>query len=307
MKRRDFLINSTLFAGGLKLHGSSVLNSNVPSESTNKYDFKSTPVTLGEDDLTYRCSSMPEGYFELLPQEAVRYSKFPVSTKQADSGVRSDQAFGIRLWHQFGRGAGSLVQNLEWTGPDTLFLQLPSGIYSTNAGSDFQVLEKTEHTFDLTGGKDKIPEVLKNAHPPARQGRWFKSRISAWTRWDKYSWIIGTDDGCIALYHEKTKTTYALGAIGVHGPVHQIAVANGNAYGVSGDPNDLGNLFHYSDKTGLREIGRTVITPDKDPIFCNTQPIRVAVSPDGDRVAVSVADLLGCVYIFKSVKVSDLW
>ena len=145
---------------------------------------------------------------------------------------------------------------------------------------------------------------MKEAHPPARQGRQFKAQISAWARWDKHSWLIGTDDGCIALFHEKTKETYALGAIGVHGPVHQIAVANGHAYGVSGDPNDLGNLFHYSDKTGLREIGRTLIAPDKDPIFSNTQPVRVAVSPSGESVAVGVADLLGCVYIFKSVSVS---
>ena len=220
---------------------------------------------------------------------------------QANSAVRSEKALGIRLWRQFGRGTGSLVQNLEWSGPDSLILQVPSGIYSSSAGKDFQVLEKTEHSFELRGHKDNIPEVLKGAHPPARQGRQFKARISAWARWDKHSWIFGTDDGCIALYREKTKSTYALGAVGVHGPVHQIAVANGHAYGVSGDPNDLGNLFHYSDETGLREAGRMMITPDKDPVFCNSQPIRVAVSPDGERVAVSVADLLGCVYIFKSV------
>jgi hypothetical protein len=232
-------------------------------------------------------------------KEIAEYEQF--LKEQAELGVRCVQAFGIRLWHQFGRGSGSLVRNLEWTGRDTLIIQLPSGIYSTNAGSDFQVLEKTEHTFDLAGEKNGIPEVLKNAHPPARQGRQFKTRLSAWARWDKHSWIIGTDDGCIALYHEKKKSTYALGSVGVHGPVHQIAVANGHAYGVSGDPNDLGNIFHYSDKTGLREIGRTVIAPDKDPIFSNTQPVRVAVSHDGEKVAVSVADSLGCVYIFKSV------
>jgi hypothetical protein len=222
--------------------------------------------------------------------------------EQADSGVRSEQASGIRLWSQFGRGVGSLVQNLEWSKPDTLILQLPSGIYSTHASTDFQSLEKTDHSFTLQGDKDNMPEVLEKAHPPARQGRQFKARISAWARWGNHSWIIGTDDGCVALYNEKTRSTYALGAVGVHGPVHQIAVANGHAFGVSGDPNDLGNLFHYNDETGLREVGRMMITPQEDPVFCNTQPVRVAVSPDGERVAVSVADMLGCVYVFKIVK-----
>jgi hypothetical protein len=232
------------------------------------------------------------------------YEEYRVFLKnQAITGVQSEQAFGIRLWRQFGRGTASLVQNLEWSGQDSLMLQLPSGTYSTNAQSNFQILEKKDLSFNLTGDKDKIPPVLKESHPPARQGRQFKARISAWARWDKHSWIIGTDDGCVALFHEKTKSTYALGAVGVHGPVHQIAVADGHAYGVSGDPNDLGNLFYYNDTTGLREAGRMMILPDGEPVFSNTQPVRVAISPNGERVAVSVADELGCVYVFKSVDI----
>jgi hypothetical protein len=234
-----------------------------------------------------------------LKQEYEEYGLF--LKKLANSGVQSGQAFGIRLWRQFGRGNASCVQNLEWSGPDTLILQLPSGTYSTNALSDFQILEKTDYSFNLPGDKDNIPEVLKEVHPPARQGRQFKARISAWARWNKGSWIIGTEDGCVALFHEKTKSTFALGAVGVHGPVHQIAVADGQAYGVSGDPKDLGNLFHYCDKTGLREVGRMMITPAEDPVFSNTQPVRVALSPNGERVAVSVEDALGCIYVFKSV------
>ena len=80
MKRRDFLINSTLAAGGLTINRSSVLNSSGLSDS-NKPAFKSTQESQGAGVLAYRCASMPEGYFDLLPQEAIRYSKFPVMTK----------------------------------------------------------------------------------------------------------------------------------------------------------------------------------------------------------------------------------
>lgn len=236
-----------------------------------------------------------------LKQEYEEYEVF--LKKLANTAVQSEQALGIRLWRQFGRGIASLVQNLEWSGPDSLMLQLPSGTYSTNAQSNFQILEKKDHSFNLSGNTDKIPAVLEASHPPARQGRQFKALISAWAQWGTHSWIIGTDDGCVALFHEKTKSTYALGAVGVHGPVHQIAVADGHAYGVSGDPNDLGNLFHYSDKTGLRQAGRMMITAGEEPVFSNTQPVRVAISPSGERVAVSVADELGCIYVFKSVKI----
>ncbi len=257
------------------------------------------PFSDGKDDYPLDNFDEASAKYIAFKKEMTEYELF--LKEQADTRVRSDEAFGIRLWRQFGRGTGSLVQNLAWSGPDTLIMQLPSGKYSASASTDFQVLEATEYAFDLAGGIDKLPEVLKAARPPARQGRQFKAHITAWARWDKHSWIIGTDDGCIALFHEKTKSTYALGAIGVHGPVHQIAVANGHAYGVSGDPSDLGNLFHYTDKTGLREAGRMFIIPEKDPVFSNTQPVRIAVSPNGELVAVGVADLLGCVYIFRSV------
>jgi hypothetical protein len=234
-------------------------------------------------------------------QESEEYREF--LKNHAFTRVQSEQAFGIRLWRRFGRGTASLVQNLEWSGPDSLMLQLPSGTYSTNAGSNFKILEKEDFFFNSSGDKNNIPAVLNESDPPARQGRQFKAEISAWARWGEQSYIIGTDDGCVALFHEKMQSTYALGAVGVHGPVHQIAVADGHAWGVSGDPEDLGNLFHYSEKTGLREAGRMMILPEGEPVFSNNQPVRVAVSPKGERVAVSVADELGCVYVFKSVEI----
>ncbi|MCB0664226.1 MAG: hypothetical protein KDC80_00315 [Saprospiraceae bacterium] len=232
-------------------------------------------------------------------KELEEYSEFLSS--QANTAVRCEQAFGIRLWLQFGRGAASNVQNMEWSGPDSLIVQLPSGTYHSSAATNFQILEEVEYSFKSSAGKGKIPDVLKESIPPARQGRQFRSGLSAWARWNKHSWIIGTEDGCVALFDEKRKLTYALGAVGVHGPVHQIAVARGHAFGVSGDPQDLGNLFHYSDRTGLREVGRLIIKSDEEPVFSNSQPVRVAISPDGEHVAVGVADELGCVYIFKSV------
>jgi hypothetical protein len=83
--------------------------------------------------------------------------------------------------------------------------------------------------------------------------------------------------------------------------VHRIAVADGHAYGVSGDPNDLGHVFHYCDTTGLRELGRLFFKPAKGPVFSSTQPVGVAVSPDAKSVAVSVADALGCIYVYHRI------
>ena len=222
---------------------------------------------------------------------------------KACSPVRAEKNFGIRLWDRFGRGANSLVQNLKWTNSDELVLQLPTGCFRTTVASDFQSLEEICHPLESSEKPSSIPESLKAARPPARQGRQFKSTISAWARWGESSWIIGTEDGCLALFDEQTRSTFALGAVGVHGPVHEIAVADGHAYGVSGDPNDLGHIFHYCDETGLREVGRLYFKPKYEPVFSSSQPVRVAVSADARRVAIAVADDLGCIYIYNQVSI----
>jgi hypothetical protein len=239
--------------------------------------------------------------YATLLREMDEYGKF--LEQRGCSRVRAEETHAVRLWDHFGRGESSRVLDLAWTSPDELAFALPSGNYSAGAESGFQSYGKTDHSFALQAG---MPPVLKDARPPSRQGRQFKSGISAWAPWGPDSWIIGTEDGCVALFHAKTGATFALGAVGVHGPVHQIAVANGHAFGVSGDPNDLGHLFHFCDETGLREVGRLFFKPAKGPVFSSTEPVSIAVSPDAKRVAVSVADALGCIYLYRNVFLDTL-
>jgi len=234
--------------------------------------------------------------YATLLREMDEYGEF--LEQKGCSRVRAEETHAIRLWDRFGRGEPSRVLNLEWISPNELVFALPSGNHRAGAESEFQTYEKTDHLFTP---KAEMPPVLTNARPPSRQGRQFKSGISAWAPWGAGSWIVGTEDGCVALFHEKTGATFALGAVGVHGPVHQIAVANGHAYGVSGDSNDLGHVFHYDDETGLREVGRLFFEPAGGTVFSSTRPVGIAVSPDASRVAVSVADELGCIYVYKNV------
>lgn len=49
------------------------------------------------------------------------------------------------------------------------------------------------------------------------------------------------------------------------------------------------------------ELGRLFFKPAKGPVFSSTQPVGVAVSPDAKRVAVSVADALGCIYVYHRI------
>jgi hypothetical protein len=65
---------------------------------------------------------------------------------------------------------------------------------------------------------------------------------------------------------------------------------------------DLGHVFYFDDVLGLREIGRTHLTPPGGIICSNTQPTTVAVSPDGARLAVGTVDDLACVYLYRQPK-----
>ncbi len=74
----------------------------------------------------------------------------------------------------------------------------------------------------------------------------------------------------------------------------------GIAYGVGGDKDDVGNLFSYSEKEGLRYLGVTICDRADDTIgtCASFYPTCCAISPRGEKVAVGVGDRLSCVYIY---------
>jgi hypothetical protein len=64
----------------------------------------------------------------------------------------------------------------------------------------------------------------------------------------------------LARIDPKAGAAFALGSVAVNGPVHQIVTnaAGTVAYGVAGDPSDLGFCFRFDDTHGVWELGRTM-------------------------------------------------
>jgi len=73
-----------------------------------------------------------------------------------------------------------------------------------------------------------------------------------------------------------------------------------SAIGVSGDPDDLGVVFRFDLKTGLKLYGRIFFHHADMPglIGASNEPHTVAWSADGKSVAIGVRDRLACVYRF---------
>ena len=223
--------------------------------------------------------------------------------EKANTSVRARSVTVVRLWEMLSR-EGAAVAALRWESENSLMVWCGPNAACRLRIQDGKVAERVNGVVDCpTPGP--MPRELAPARLPSRQGRQYLAQPACWTPWHHDRWLIGSRDGVVACFDTRTGRTFALGAVGNHGPVHQIATnaARTSAFGVSGDPQDLGHVFHYDDETGLREVGRTFFIPADDLACGNTQPTTVALSPDGRTLAVGVIDALACVYLYDDVRI----
>jgi streptogramin lyase len=164
---------------------------------------------------------------------------------------------------------------------------------------------REEWNLPSANGLDRLPTGIEKLRLPNRQGRHFLAKPSCWTPWNGGRILVGTADGMLAIVHPKKRTVFSLGAVAPHGPVHQI-VTNARrtmAYGVAGDPNDMGHLFRFTDTGGVAELGRTFTAENKPPGSANScEPRCLALSPDEKTLAIGVADQLGAIYLYTGLK-----
>jgi WD40 repeat protein len=113
--------------------------------------------------------------------------------------------------------------------------------------------------------------------------------------------LVGTKDSMLALVDQEGNV-FSLGAVGPCGPIHALSASPDgmSAIGVSGDENDLGVVFRFDVKTGLKIYGRIFFHDAnvRGLIGASNEPRFVSWSPDGKSVAIGVHDRLACVYRF---------
>jgi WD40 repeat protein len=136
---------------------------------------------------------------------------------------------------------------------------------------------------------------------PYYPGRQFKAKPTASVALSDNRKLVGTLDGLIAICSENQ--TYSLGMAGYNGPVRAMCTTpdRKTAFGVAGDDEDLGMVFSFDDKNGLRLRGCIKHGSSKFPagvIACNILSC-CQVSPDGQYLAIGSADRLGTVVVYK--------
>ena len=134
---------------------------------------------------------------------------------------------------------------------------------------------------------------------PHVAGRQYLAKASAVCDWNGGRKIVGTKDGLLAIVNGGE--VYALGNAAAYGPVRAL-FANGDKsrlWGTAGDEEDLGMVFYYDDKVGLRQLGFLIYNihgyfdgPSASNILSS-----IVVSADEKFIAVGGADRIGSIHI----------
>ena len=140
--------------------------------------------------------------------------------------------------------------------------------------------------------------IFDDLRLPARPGRHYISNASAFAELSGGRTIVGTRDGMLGIV--KDGKVFSLGVCSPHGPVHQI-VSTGDgltAYGVAGDPSDLGTVFRYDDENGLTIYGRVLMCDNAciGGLGASCEPFCLALSSDDRWLVIGARDRMGCVY-----------
>ena len=141
--------------------------------------------------------------------------------------------------------------------------------------------------------------VGENITLPCAIGRRYLAKASAATDWNGGRQIVGTKDGLLAIV--SGADVYALGNAAAFGPVRCLYAnpAKTRLWGTAGDDEDLGTVFYYDDKVGLRQLGLVIynIHGYFDGPSASNVLSSIVVSPDETLAAVGGADRMGAVHI----------
>ena len=145
----------------------------------------------------------------------------------------------------------------------------------------------------------QAPACPEDAQLPATAGRQYRAYATATAAWRDGSVIAGTRDAQLCIVRPGGEV-FALGCAAPGGPIRCLCTdaAKTVVYGTAGDEEDMGWLFRFDEKRGLRQLG--IISYNSHGFYGTTQAnvmTSVALSPDGKTLAVGNADRMACVHL----------
>jgi hypothetical protein len=218
---------------------------------------------------------------------------------------RPEQITKVRLWtHLRGDEKNSAVRGLYWDGNT---LHGVTGETEPKYGFTIRdgEVKSIRPLSELTD--DERAALLRRACPPLTElavtlphvaGRQYLAVPSCMVPWNGGRTLVGTRDGKLSLVDGADVCCYGLAA--PVGPVRALCVNAGQdfAWGAAGDEADIGRLFTFDEKHGIRELGFLKwILPGTEGIVCADVFDALAVTPDGKTLAIGSHEWLGTVFL----------
>ena len=166
-----------------------------------------------------------------------------------------------------------------------------------------QRFSEIDETYKAWLRKNILPQPV-NFDPaiklPEATGRRYRAKASCVVDWNNDRKFVGTLDALAAIV-SPDGSVFNLGNAAAYGPIRSMCTnkAKTELWGVAGDDEDLGYVFHYDDKTGLRQVG--IINYNipgyfDGPTVANVLS-SVCLSPDEKYIAIGSCDRIAEVHV----------
>lgn len=142
----------------------------------------------------------------------------------------------------------------------------------------------------------------KYTNLPFYPGRQYKAVATAEANLSNGNVLVGTEDGMVALC--KSDGVFGFGPAVYNGPIRDMCVTpdGKTVYGVGGDIDDIGIVFKYDEKNGLRWLGHVTYDMPNEWGAVNCPIITSCdITPDGKTLAIGSGDRMGMVMFYQLV------
>ena len=267
------------------------------------YDIVTADLPFAKDIMSYTILEEPEKFYKYSSEEYHKqknhhqffYDYMEGYNKFLGENPLSVVCKNVKIypfWKEYGAGKAT-INNISYK----------DGAFIAEFGNDdkkycFNSVDETVlEISDFSLKDNRFIESLKGIDLPNTSGRNFKAVLTAAVEMSGDRYFVGTQDGLLGVWNGEDM--FGLGSCpNCSGEVVDLSYCctTDTVYGIIGGKHDIGIVFSYNDKNGVKFLGRMNYTADNG-LASSYELSCICVSEDGKKLAVGNKDRLGVLYI----------